>query len=553
MNSPCTTRCLPLLREAAAALLIAGSLAASPALAGPPAATEEPGPGLLCKAFPVPGPSAADEPETESVAAGVVPPRWNILLEQLRRSEREGLHPEDYHLANLEARVQALRGLTASEQPAPPVPGLVARLDAVLSDALYHYASHLYRGRVSPDRVHPDWAVAAPEEVPAATLRASLEQSPVEHALEELRPRSSGYAALVEALEDLRKLRDRGGWPRLPEEGLLQPGERSSAVAALRARLVASGELAPADDRLNEGFFDEAMEAAVRRFQARHGQKADGVVGPTTLASLNVSVEERIRQIELNLERWRWLPRDLGDRYIMVNTADFALQVVEEGEVVLRMRVIAGKRCRRTPLLSAEMTHLVLNPYWHVPRRIATRDLLPKIQEDPGYLEREHIRVFGDWNAPETEIDPRSVDWTQLSRSHFPYRLRQDPGDGNALGKVKFLFPNRFSVYLHDTPARSLFERRRRDFSSGCIRVEKPLELAAYLLGDEPHWSPERLQHRVERGEHIWVRLSRPIPVYLLYWTAWVDESGEVQFRDDVYGRDRQLEIALARDAADPT
>jgi murein L,D-transpeptidase YcbB/YkuD len=261
--------------------------------------------------------------------------------------------------------------------------------------------------------------------------------------------------------------------------------------------------------------------------------------------ALNVPAAARVRRIEINMERWRWLPRELEERYILVNLANFALDVVEYGRSALTMRVVIGKPERRTPFFSADMTYLVLNPHWYVPPTIAIQDKLPLIRRDSNYLARQHFKLFRSGDNGVTRVDPLSVDWSAVSARNFPYRLRQNPGSRNALGRVKFMFPNPYHVYLHDTPSRELFAKTERAFSSGCIRLEKPIELAEYLLRDDPNWSRQRILTTIERGAEQVVPLPTTIPVHLLYWTAWVDEQGLVNFRQDIYERDKVLEKAL--------
>ncbi|MEJ2206100.1 MAG: L,D-transpeptidase family protein, partial [Gemmatimonadota bacterium] len=277
---------------------------------------------------------------------------------------------------------------------------------------------------------------------------------------------------------------------------------------------------------------------AVRRFQLRHGLDADGVVGAATVAALNVPAQERLRALELNMERWRWLPEDLGERHVEVNIAAFQLQVVERGHVVQSHRVVVGRQYRQTPMFTGAMTYLVFSPYWHVPPSIAAIDKLPVVREDPGYLRAQHMVVLD--RATNEEVDPARVDWASITgrELNLRYRLRQDPGPWNALGGVKFMFPNRHNVYLHDTPSRELFNRTARSFSSGCIRVEDPLALAEYVLGDPVRWSRDAIREAAARTGEQTVRLDRPIPVHLLYWTAWAAQDGTVHFRDDLYGRD---------------
>ncbi|RRQ20019.1 L,D-transpeptidase family protein [Thiohalobacter thiocyanaticus] len=244
----------------------------------------------------------------------------------------------------------------------------------------------------------------------------------------------------------------------------------------------------------------------------------------------------------LNLERWRWLPRDLGPRYIMVNIAGFRLQLVEHDEVMQDMRVIIGKPYRSTPAFVGRLRYLVFNPYWNVPERNMREDLLPQQIADPGYLAANGYRILDGWGEDAREIDPAEIDWQRVRPVQFPYRLRQDPGPQNSLGRLKFMLPNRFDVYLHDTPARHLFERTVRTFSSGCIRVEEPVALAERVLaGTGGDWNVAVIRHLIASGETLDVRLGEPLPVYILYWTVWVDDDGRAHFVNDVYGRDRRM------------
>ena len=291
--------------------------------------------------------------------------------------------------------------------------------------------------------------------------------------------------------------------------------------------------------------FDERLAAAVARFQRRHGLNDDGAVGPTTLSALNVPVEHRIEQIILNMERWRWMPDDLGRRYIQVNMAGFGLEVIEDGWPVMAMRVVVGRPYRRTPVFSARMTYMVINPTWNVPASIAKRDYLPKLRRNPGRVAEHQIRVFDSWNGRTREVDPRKIDWSRVSASRFPYMLRQDPGHQNALGRIKFMLPNPFSIYLHDTPSVQLFEREVRTFSSGCIRLQEPFALADYLMKDSTQWSSTRIQEEIVSGRTTNVGLPAAIPVHFTYSTAWVDAEGELHFHGDIYGRDALLRKAL--------
>jgi murein L,D-transpeptidase YcbB/YkuD len=275
-------------------------------------------------------------------------------------------------------------------------------------------------------------------------------------------------------------------------------------------------------------------------------------VGPQTLAALNVAVSERVRQIELNLERWRWLPRELGRRHIVVNVSGFELEVVEGDQVALEMRVVVRKPYRRTPVFSAEMSCLVFSSYWHVPPNIAANDIVPAVRKDPDYLEENGIQVFGQSTTDGEALDPASIDWTEVGEGSLPYRFRQSPGPQDALGGVKFMLPNPYNVYLHDTPSRELFQRADRSFSSGCIRLERPLDLAEYLLRGSPGWDAEAIRAAARAGTERTVRLPERMPVHLQYWTAWADRTAQAHFRKEVYGRDLLLDAALREAAPTP-
>jgi murein L,D-transpeptidase YcbB/YkuD len=304
-------------------------------------------------------------------------------------------------------------------------------------------------------------------------------------------------------------------------------------------------------DYYNAFLFDTALESAVKQFQARHGLDADGVVGKNTLAALNVPIETRIQQIILNMERWRWLPQELGSRYLLVNMAGFSLQVIENDRSVMDMRVIIGRPYRSTPAFIADLTHIVLNPYWNVPHKLAVEDLLPKQTADPEYLGKKGFRVYADWSAGAEQLDVEKISWSEVNEYNFPYRLRQEPGKLNSLGRIKFMLPNPYAVYLHDTPSRHLFNNPVRMFSSGCIRVEEPIRLASYLLRGKQGWSEADVQKAIDSERNRAVTLPEKLPVYLIYLTTWVDDQGRVQYRDDVYGRDELVQLAWQAPPAD--
>jgi len=469
-------------------------------------------------------------------------PQTRSLIEEITGAYADGLRPDDYHLAGIVNLLREVEKRQAMEEVMDPE--ILVDLDLLLTDAFMLYSSHLLAGRVNPETMHTDWIVEVPANDLIGTLQSALASNQVKETLRGLRPHNPGYLGLRKYLAQYRRLAKSPSRPSSLTGKILRKDDITASVQPLRERLTALGDLLRSDQE-QEDLFDEKLEQAVFRFQKRHGLKQDGIVGPRTLERLNTPIEKRIRQIELNMERWRWIPRNLGNRYILVNIADFTLRVNEDRHSKLKMRVVVGKPYGRTPVFSAKMNYMVINPYWNVPRSIAAKEILPKVRKDPHYLEGRGISVFRGWSEGATEIDPGTIDWATLNRDSFPYRLRQDPGPKNALGRIKFIFPNKFSVYLHDTPTRSLFKETTRDFSHGCIRTERPIDLALYLLQDDPRWTRDALLETIQSGKRKVVKLGEPIPVHLQYWTAWVDEQGLLYFQDDIYNRDRPLDRAL--------
>lgn len=464
------------------------------------------------------------------------------LVRALRRADLEGLRAEDYHLAGLDSVLAKVRADNLRDRVLAP--DRWAELDLLLTDAFLVYGAHLLAGRVDPETLRPEW-VAHPRSADiAAVLEAALASGNIAGALETLPPPQAGYRRLREALVRYREVAAGGGWPTIPVGPTLARGDRGAAVAVLRRRLGFEDDLRPAGEP-DADLFDESLEQALKTFERRHGLTPNGVVSAATRAELNVTVERRIEQLEVNLERWRWLPKDLGRRHVTVNIAAFELQVVEEDSPVLSMRVVVGRLYNRTPVLSDTIRYLVLNPYWHVPRNIAVTEVLPKLRRDPSYLARLKLRVFPSSGTDAREVDPTTVDWSAITPARFPFRLRQDPGPLNALGRIKFMFLNKYNVYLHDTPARPLFDETQRDFSHGCIRIQQPIDLAVYLLRQDPRWDRAALLTALDSAVDRAVPLPQPMPIHLLYWTAWADSDGTIEFRRDIHGRDVPLLTAL--------
>jgi len=407
------------------------------------------------------------------------------------------------------------------------------------------YGGHLLNGKINPEDYNEKWLSTNNDIDLTKILDQALAGQGIKNVLAELRPPQPGYQRMMTAITSLRNLVEKGGWPKLPTRFILREGMRHPAVSILRQRLMLSGDYAM-PGKTDEDYFDGSLAAAVSFFQMRHGLGIDGVAGRRTLAALNVSAAYRLQQLELNMERWRWLPRNLGRRHLLVNIPDFSLQVIDNSQEILRMRVVAGKPHRSTPIFSDMVEYLVINPYWYLPETIVVEDMVPLILSDPEYLQKKGIKVFAAGSDEQLELDQTTIDWTGISKEKLPYKLRQDFGPSNALGRIKIVFPNRFSVYMHDTPSQGLFKQNSRDFSSGCIRLEKPVELTTYLLEGNPLWNREAILAAIDSGVRQVIALAEPIPIHIVYMTAWADKQGVIHFRDDIYGWDKLFEDALS-------
>ncbi|HSJ25956.1 MAG TPA: L,D-transpeptidase family protein [Longimicrobiales bacterium] len=395
-----------------------------------------------------------------------------------------------------------------------------AAVDVLLTEGMVRYAGDLVTGTLDPADAGVDWRIERESARHAAVLENLDAGRDPQDILAQLRPSLPYYDRMRTALAQYRAAAERGGWPQLPENETLKEGDRSDAVAALRQRLLLGtdareAELARAGEA-DPSLFDAQLKEAVQHFQHRHSIEADGAVGGGTLKELNHPVEDRIAEMKLNLDRWRWLPNELGERFVMVNIAGFELEVVEDGRAIESMNVVVGRLDRQTPVFADSIQFVVVNPYWNVPNGIFEKDVQPKMQADPMYLVRNNMEMVDG-------------------------RVRQKPGPTNSLGRFKFLFPNEFDVYLHDSPERHLFSRTSRDFSSGCIRIERPEDFARLLLDMQTDAGSGQLDSHLTHWNEQWMRLDRPLPVYLLYFTAWVEEDGTVRFHHDVYNRDEML------------
>lgn len=491
-------------------------------------------------------------------STGILPVADIFLRTLQEEADREGLQPKDYHLAKITALLTEAHPGTGAARPIAP--DILVDLDFLLTDAFLCYGADVSLGEVNLDSLNEHWFEKNGETDLVPVLQNALHSATIDTALKSLPPRQAGYVKLREAFIHYRTVIAQGGWPTIPPGASLQPGERSERVATLRAHLHASGDWSAVshdtgqamnttstEQRVamaipsDEDFFDEATEQAVKNFQRRHNLTPNGVVTAETLAALNISADLRARQIARNLERWRRLPKNLGQRYIAVNVPNFTLEVVENDRPVMDMKVVVGKMIedRSTPTFSAQMKYVVINPYWNVPKTIAEKELFPMSRKNPQYFAKNNFTVSKIPTGEKKIPDPNATDGAMISVPTYQYRLRQEPGPKNALGRIKFMFPNDHSVYLHDTPSKELFNRTVRAFSHGCIRIEKPVELAEYVLRGSPKGTPESLLATLKRRKEQTVWLPEPIPVHIQYWTAWVDDHGGLQFRNDIYGYDR--------------
>jgi L,D-transpeptidase YcbB len=469
-------------------------------------------------------------------------PQVDELILAISGAHREGLRPEDYHLENLSLLMEHINESWKNKKNLNA--HLLVDLELLCTDAFLIYAAPLFAGKVNPVGLYSQWIAYRRETDLAEVLQNALNSGRISASLEALAPPQVEYARLREALLRYRRLERKGPIPAIPGGPKIQVGQHDERIPALRNWLQYLGDFSdPSATDLK--LFDEELEKAVRLFQKRHGLIADGLVGTATLTALNQPIGERITQIIVNMERYRWLPQNWGRRYILVNIANFELEVIEDDQKVLFMPVIVGRDYRRTPVFSGSITYLVFCPFWHVPHNLALHDILPAARKDSTYLVKQNMKVMQGWGSDAKEIDPSNIDWSQVTPDNFKYRFRQEPGPNNALGRVKFMFPNQFNVYLHDTPARELFNQEKRAFSSGCIRVAKPLELAEYLLRGHQRGSPDNINSIIQQWQEQTLRLPEAIPVHLLYWTAWCDKAGLVHFRNDIYSRDEPLREAL--------
>ncbi len=476
-----------------------------------------------------------------------------LLMQHLRETSADQRLDYQYHLTYVQHRLYNL----------PSLPRDATALDILLTDAFVSYADDVFSDKLFADTNIHRQGLRPVAYSPYDETNHQVDHNNIVSLLEDnaspwkltkvltnMSPENEEYLRLRQALIDYQQLSQNIEWRPLPKGPNLKQAQRHPQVRHLRKLLSLYGDYPLPSDSLIDWFapdpaepedpllFDAELAASLGHFQDRHGSEATGKLDKTTRAQLNVSPAYRVKQIALNMKRWRQLPRNLGERYIWVNLMDFQLQLVNKGHTELAMKVIVGKTYRQTPSLQESVSTLVLNPVWNIPRKITLYDILPKARKDPSYLSDRKIHVLESWSNP-VEVPLETIDWANATPRNFPYRMQQEAGNFNALGSVKFVLPNDKSIYLHDTSQPELFSRHKRALSSGCIRLEKPMALARALLENKRGWNDHRINTELALGETRYVKLPKSVPTYLTYWTSWVNKHGIVQFRDDIYKRDQ--------------
>lgn len=453
-------------------------------------------------------------------------PQAKQLLDVIAQAGEEGLNPKKYQFKDFN---KMFADLEAAKRDSAQFTAIQKEIDVALSATYFVWASDYYRGVVIPrENEEIEWDVKRNKIKLHKALMTVLNERESKYSYASFSPLHPDYARLKTALGNYRKIQAAGGWPKVTANPKIKVGERSPLVPALRKRLSLAGA---------DSIYNADVNNAVKSFQSAQGLKPDGALGPETVKMLNIPVEQRIKQIILNMERWRWIPKSFEPDYLLVNIPEYKLHVYEKGKEAMNMNVIVGKTLNSTPIFSDKMETVVLSPYWNVPVSIIKNELASKFAGNPGYLDRLDMEVVTGKGSP---VDPSSIDWNSVDENNWKYVLRRRPGPKNDLGDVKFIFPNTNDIYLHDTPNDELFSQAKRGFSHGCVRVEKPIELATYLLRNAGY-DRNKIESTIAQRKEKHVRLNKVLPVYLVYFTAWADESGNMHFRDDIYGHDKTL------------
>jgi len=450
----------------------------------------------------------------------------------------EGLIPSDYHKERIVALAKLIKAGDAKPED-------YADLDLLMSDAVALYANHMNFGKVMQSKLRKTWDLPEnpmPDD-PNAEFEKALLAKNLPSFFKTFGPHYFMYEGLKSGLKKYRQIEAEGGWPTIPQGETLKKGMTDARISVMRKRLKITGDLKN-EEATDPQLFDGELEEAVKSFQARNNLTQDGAVGKNTLAQMNVPVTERINQIRVNMERARWIMHKLEEDFLVVNIAGYNIRRITNDEIVYYSPVIVGRPYHQSPIFKGTIQYFVINPTWTVPYSIATKETLPKMLKNPNYL-AEHNMIIMDRSGK--KLDPSTIDFSKYSRSNFPFTVRQEPGPHNALGQVKFIFPNPYSVYLHDTPGRSLFTREERAFSHGCIRLQKKWELLMGLMDEPDVWNMDKINEILATGKTTTIHLTKPIDILILYWTAGADKQDRIYFDADVYERDPAVLSELDR------
>jgi len=475
-------------------------------------------------------------------------PAWKDLealqesIKALEGSYHDGLLPVDYHVDVLRSIVEKIKN---SKDQGVVNYEWVAKFDLLMTDAILLYAFHLLDGKIDPHSLDVQWNFGYAE-LPGGDgkrLAEAISNHTLLQELHGLRPEIPSYANLMRELAEYRTIAEHGGWGTVSAGGKIDPGDSDPKILQIRRRLEITGDLSDLNN-MNSELYDQSLEKDVRYFQERHGLEVDGVVGKASFAAMNVPVEIKINQIRVNLERFRWVTHNLSENYIIVNIARFRAYVVKDSERAFDTNVQVGTDLNKTPVFKSQLKYIEFNPTWTVPRSITVKEMIPKIKKGPKYLtDRNMVLLDGSGKI----VPMSSVDFDAISANNFPYTVRQEPGPGNALGEVKFIFPNKYAVYLHDTPSKYLFGKAKRSFSHGCIRTQNPLDLAEVLL-EGSKWDKQKIRETLDSKKTTRAIIDYPLDVLLLYWTAGLYQQKSVFFYPDIYERDAQILMKLDRD-----
>lgn len=453
------------------------------------------------------------------------------FMDQLELAEDEGLYFEDYHGEKFQDMLNNKEELTEKD---------LSQLDILLTDAYFKFADHLLYGKVDPKELHGIFDIPRKNRSKSDLLQKAIEEKDIRIAFDKLRPTHPVYNQLIAASREYKELKaDTAHFKKIPTGEKIEPGAEDDRIPEIRSRLQELGYLKSGDQQDKE--YSEEVQEAIKDFQEENGLLLDGIIGNGTIGNLNQGNQMKHEKILVNLERWRWYPRDLGSHYIIINIADYQLHVVKENDTIRTHKTMVGTGARKTPLFSEEIEHLVFNPTWYIPPTIQNQDVVPGAKGNPDYLKNKNIQVL---NSDGEKLDASKIDWS--SEEVNEYRYQQNPGSTNPLGRVKIMYPNKYLIYLHDTPSQSRFEDNIRAASSGCVRVENAIDLAKYLLNDQEQISSEDIDKILEKGETKQIDVEQPVKVHHFYWTVW-QENGKTIFTKDIYNYDNKTYEALEK------